>query len=402
MHFTPEESAAKTLLPGDLLVCEGGDIGRSAIWNGELPQCSFQNHLHRLRPKRYEVVPHFFMYYLQAGFTQLGIYEGAGNKTTIPNLSRSRLASLEVPLPPKPEQQKIAAVLWKLQRAIATQDRLLAATADLKQSAMQQLFTHGLHGEPLKQTEIGPMPKSWRLLSCEDSTRSITVGVVVKPASHYVDEGVPAFRSFNVREDLLDDRNLVYFSQSANDSVLSKSKLSTGDILVVRTGYPGTSCVVPAKYNEANCIDLVIVRPNPDVAVPEYVSRFFNSHVGRAQTTASSFGLAQQHLNVGAVKRTLLALPSLDEQRAIAAALDTIDKKLAHHRAKRVALHDLFETLLHKLMTAEIRVADLDTSDITDHFADVGKMIDRPGKASEADHVPDAGEMIRKPKGKHR
>src|SRR3546814_11509747 len=59
------------------------------------------------------------------------------------------------------EQEKIAAILWKLQRAIATQDRLIATTGDLKQSAMQRLFIHGLRGEPLVDTEIGPMPESW-------------------------------------------------------------------------------------------------------------------------------------------------------------------------------------------------------------------------------------------------
>src|SRR3546814_2415067 len=58
-----------------------------------------------------------------------------------------------LPLPDMAEQEKIAAILWKLQRAIATQDLLIAATDDLKQSAMQRLFTHGLRGEPLKDTE---------------------------------------------------------------------------------------------------------------------------------------------------------------------------------------------------------------------------------------------------------
>src|SRR3546814_14728041 len=69
------------------------------------------------------------------------------------------------------EQEKIAAILWKLQRAIATQDRLIAATDDLKQSAMQRLFTHGLRGEPLKDTEIGPMPESWTVASLGDFGR---------------------------------------------------------------------------------------------------------------------------------------------------------------------------------------------------------------------------------------
>src|SRR3546814_16512547 len=81
------------------------------------------------------------------------------------------------------EQAKIAAILWKLQRAIATQDRLIAATDDLKQSAMQRLFTHGLRGEPLKDTEIGPMPESWTVASLGDFGR-IGNGSTPKKTNH--------------------------------------------------------------------------------------------------------------------------------------------------------------------------------------------------------------------------
>ena len=98
-RFQTDELPAKLLRKGDLLVCEGGEIGRAAIWNGEVETMSFQNHLHRLRPIVEEVEPRFYVYFLQSAFTQLGIFEGAGNKTTIPNLSRNQLAELEVPQP---------------------------------------------------------------------------------------------------------------------------------------------------------------------------------------------------------------------------------------------------------------------------------------------------------------
>ena len=146
MHFTKDEIASKSLRKGDLLVCEGGDIGRAAIWNGELTDCSFQNHIHRLRSKHKNIVSRFYMYYLQSGFTQLGIYEGAGNKTTIPNLSRNRLSALSVPKPDETEQNKIAALLWKIQRAIEVEDKLTATARELKQATMRQLFSCGLRG----------------------------------------------------------------------------------------------------------------------------------------------------------------------------------------------------------------------------------------------------------------
>jgi type I restriction enzyme S subunit len=138
MHFTPDELAAKSLQKGDLLVCEGGEIGRAAIWDGQIDRCGFQNHLHRLRRKTKDVIPAFFMYALQAGFTLHAQYEGAGNKTTIPNLSRSRLEALEVPRPEREEQLRIAAVLLKVQSAIEVEEKVIGVSRD--GGALNELF----------------------------------------------------------------------------------------------------------------------------------------------------------------------------------------------------------------------------------------------------------------------
>src|SRR5436190_4292607 len=257
------------------------------------------------------------------------------------------------------EQQKIAAVLWQIQKAVEIEDAIVRNARDLKKSLLRCLFSHGLHGEPLKETEIGPLPQSWELKECESVCDMITVGIVVQPGSHYVPAGVPAFRSLNIREDRLDTSSLVHVSTEANDTILSKSKLRTGDVLVVRTGYPGTSCVVPNQFDGANCIDLVILRPARTM-VAEFLSRFFNSESGRQQALNAKTGLAQQHLNTGAVKRMKVPFPSLDEQREIANILQTVDRKIDIHESKKRSLQDLFKTTLHKLMTAQIRVNDLD------------------------------------------
>ena len=163
MAIPDHELPAKLLQPGDLLVCEGGEIGRAAIWDGEVETMSFQNHLHRLRPVDGQVEPRFYVYFLQAAFTLLGLFEGAANKTTIPNLSRSRLAALYVPKPTLGEQKAIGTVLGKARAAIRVQERSIVAAQELKRAAMQILFTRGLRGEAQKETEIGSVPKSWEL-----------------------------------------------------------------------------------------------------------------------------------------------------------------------------------------------------------------------------------------------
>ena len=141
MSIPEHELPAKLLQPGDLLVCEGGEIGRAAIWNGEVEPMSFQNHLHRLRPKIEEVEPRFYVYFLQSAFTQLGIFEGAGNRTTIPNLSRNRLAALHVPQPAFDEQRAIVTMLGQVRKAIKMHNRKRAALDDLFKALLNRSMT---------------------------------------------------------------------------------------------------------------------------------------------------------------------------------------------------------------------------------------------------------------------
>lgn len=103
MNFSDKEETRLELKRGDLLVCEGGSIGRTALWNGEVDGCLYQNHLHRLRAKSGKADPQFGVYWLWYAFDIAKLYFGRGNVTTIPNLSQSKLAELPMAFPPLPE-----------------------------------------------------------------------------------------------------------------------------------------------------------------------------------------------------------------------------------------------------------------------------------------------------------
>lgn len=141
MWVPPHELPERLLAPGDLMVCEGGEIGRAAIWDGRIETVTFQNHLHRLRPKVDDVVPRFYVFFLESAFTQLGIFQGAGNKTTIPNLSRNRLAALEVPHPPLDEQEEIVEILGTVRKAIEMQTRRQNLLAELYDGSLFRIMT---------------------------------------------------------------------------------------------------------------------------------------------------------------------------------------------------------------------------------------------------------------------
>ena len=102
MPFKESELDKCTVTKGDLLVCEGGDIGRSAIWNYDYDIC-IQNHIHRLRPKIYLCVP--FYYYALAYLKENNLIGGKG--IGLLGLSSNALHKIEIPLPPLAEQQRI-------------------------------------------------------------------------------------------------------------------------------------------------------------------------------------------------------------------------------------------------------------------------------------------------------
>ena len=109
MPFKESELNKCTVTKGDLLVCEGGDIGRSAIWNYDYDIC-IQNHIHRLRPKIDLCVP--FYYYTFAYLKENNLIGGKG--IGLLGLSSNALHKIEMPLPPLAEQQRIVQKIEEL------------------------------------------------------------------------------------------------------------------------------------------------------------------------------------------------------------------------------------------------------------------------------------------------
>jgi type I restriction enzyme, S subunit len=150
---------SRLLEPGDLLVCEGGEIGRAAIWNGELKQCLFQNHLHRLRPlENNQVSAHFLMYWLEVAFCLRKVYEGVGNKTTIPNLSRSRLEAMPMPLPGHSEQKSITDILSQLQKVTESRQKKLILLDELFNTTLTKLMSAEIRVTNLDLNLATPAP----------------------------------------------------------------------------------------------------------------------------------------------------------------------------------------------------------------------------------------------------
>jgi type I restriction enzyme S subunit len=147
MDFTDEEVEKLRLQPGDLLVCEGGDVGRTAIWEGQLPLVLYQNHIHRLRARDNSIEPRFILYWMQAAYQVFFTYQGTESRTAIPNLSGYRLKQFLAPLPPLAEQRRIAAHLEAVQEKIRALRAAQAETEEKLKRLEQAILDKAFRGE---------------------------------------------------------------------------------------------------------------------------------------------------------------------------------------------------------------------------------------------------------------
>ncbi len=359
MDFTVEEERKYALQSGDLLICEGGEIGRTAIWEGQMQGIFYQNHIFRVRAATQETEPRFHMYWMQAAITLLGLYRGRGNKTTIPNLSKRRLAEFPIPLPPLPEQRAIAHVLRTVQDAREATARVIAALRDLKRSLMRHLFTYGpvpvdaAEQVALQDTPIGPIPAHWRVVRLGEVAHKPQYGYTASASQEPV--GPKFLRITDIQNDRVHWASVPFCV--IEDDLLNKYRLREGDILFARIGATtGKTYLVREAPRAVFASYLIRVRAHSNQLVPEYLYFFTHTFQYWQQINAAKGGRLKQGINIPILTSLRIPLPPLPEQRQIARILQTVDRKIEAEEAREEALDALFRSLLHHLMTAKIRL----------------------------------------------
>lgn len=178
----------------------------------------------------------------------------------------------------------------------------------------------------------------------KDVCERVTVGHVGPMKDEYVPDGVPFFRSQNIHPFRLNLSDIKFITPEFH-AKLKKSALRPGDVAVVRTGFPGTACVIPETLPESNCADLVIITPKKSALDSRYLANVFNSSWGQATVGGNLVGVAQQHFNVGAAREMVLDLPELPTQRKIAGILSAYDDLIENNLRRIKILEEMAQSL---------------------------------------------------------
>ena len=147
MDFSPGEREKFMLAPGDILVCEGGEVGRSCVWQGEISDCFYQKAVHRLRPKeRYnaKLFPKFMRWAIARG-----ILSDFTSQTSISHLTKEKLEALPMTIQSEEEQARICRFFDCVDEAVLTAENQLGKLTALKTALMQDLLTGKVSVAPL-------------------------------------------------------------------------------------------------------------------------------------------------------------------------------------------------------------------------------------------------------------
>jgi type I restriction enzyme S subunit len=363
MHFTVEETNELALRSGDLLVCEGGEIGRTAIWQDNLKDCYYQNHLHRMRAKDNDTNTHFYMYWLMYGFSVGKIYFGLGNKTTIPNLSQSRLKSLLIPCPLLVEQQNISHILSKIQSAIETQEKIIQTATALRKALMQKLFAEGLNGEPQKDTEIGLVPRSWQVVQLADAVSYIDYGFSQAIPKTPIKDGVKIVSTADISK----DGKLLYYKIRkviAPVKTTARLTLKDGDVLFNWRNTAeliGKTAVFQSQPEPHIFASFVLrIRCDEKKIHNRFLCYLMNHFREKGVfVKLSRRAVNQANYNKNEISVLPIPLPTYQEQVEIAEALSIVERKIDSSKSIKAKYESLFASALHHLMTGQIRVKDV-------------------------------------------
>jgi len=319
-----------------------------------------------LHPRSDQHDPRLLFFYLLHPDIRHFVTERMEGSTGRKRVPENVLLDLPVPAIDPDDQIAIADALEAIRQASAAEMNCELASQRLKRAAMRELFTRGLRGEAQKETEIGFVPESWDVVPLSSLGRIGSGTTPDRTNPDYWRGGqIPWITSGRMYEREITGSEVCVTTLAIENSSLPMLKPGAVLIAIVGQGKTLGHCAILGVTATVSR-HVGYVQPDQGVIKPEYLRGYLEGRYDYLRQLASGNGSTRAALTGGILRNVPVPLPStVDEQREIVEILDAIDRKISLHQRKRAVLEDLFKAMLHKLMTGEIQVADLDLSALT-------------------------------------
>jgi type I restriction enzyme S subunit len=275
--------------------------------------------------------------------------EGTSGRQRVP--SRVFTEDIFIPIPPFPEQKKIAEILTTADEAIEKTTQIIENAERLKNGVMQRLLTRGIGHKKFKKTAIGEVPVDWEVVRLRDiSQRFYNGGTPDTTNKDYWDGNIPWVTGADFENQKVTRIRKYITHEGVKNS--ATNVIENGELLVVtRTGV-GKLAVAPFKIAISQDITGVIL--DQEKALPIYVYWYLNHNENRLRALIQ--GTSINGLLRGDLESFVVPLPPLLEQKKIAEILSSADDEVKRESDHKEQLELLKRGLLQVLLTGKIRV----------------------------------------------
>ena len=320
-------SKNRPILVGDILISMIGTLGETAEI-AESDGLFYGQNMFLVRLDESKINKRYFLNFLKSNYVKREL-DRKQNQSTQKYLKANHIEDLTIPVPTLEEQYVIAWQLDKLAAIIAlrkTEDRLLD---EIIKARFVEMFTS------IKKEQL-----------LGDISEFVTVGIANSATHAYTDSGIPMLRNQNIKENHLDDSDLIYINPEFAAKYESK-KLKENDIIVMRTGYPGVACLVPSEYEGCQTFTTLIVRLKEDNN-PRYVCSYINSDLGKSFIESEKVGVAQQNVGAKSLAKMPIRIAPKDLQDEYVAFVAQVDKSKAAVQKALDETQLLFDSLMQE------------------------------------------------------
>ena len=311
--------------PGDFLLSNSMSFGRPYIL--KIDGCIHDGWL-VLRDKE-GLFDKRFLYYCLSAKPTYAKFKMMAVGGGVNNLNSDMVRKVDVPVPPITEQIEISDLLDKANGLIEKRKQQLSALDDLVKARFVEMFGS------IKEEQL-----------LEDISEFVTVGIANSATHAYAESGIPMLRNQNIKENYLDDTDLIYIKPEFAAKYESK-KLKENDIIAMRTGYPGIACLVPKKYEGCQTFTTLIVRLKAGNN-PSYVCSYINSDLGKRFIESGKVGVAQQNFGAKSLAKMPVKIAPKVLQDDYADFVKQVDKSKSAVQKSLDETQLLFDSLMQR------------------------------------------------------
>lgn len=331
---------------GDLLFAWSGSRGTSFgphFWHGGKAVLNY--HTWKVVTTSKEIDKRFL--YDALKLLTARIEDDAHGAAALVHTQKNRIVTYSIWLPPVPEQRKIAAILSTWDRAIELTEKLIAAKRQRKAALMQQLLTG--------KVRLPGFTEIWKSTRLKDATSFLKDGTHFSPASK--DGPFRYVTSKNIRAARMSLSDCAFISEDEHRRIYSGCPVQFGDVLLTKDGASvGNACLNELTEEISLLSSVAAIRGKTGVLENTFLLQYFLSSSGQAAIAAEVAGQAITRVTLTAIGQFQIPLPSHDEQKAIAAILNTQDQEIALLTRKLDALRRQKKGLMQQLLTGKVRV----------------------------------------------